>query len=780
MDREQIEIARRASNDAGLQARFLQTVAGKQLQEIQHQMGALASDASAHWTKSTTADSDIQTPLGLVDAWVQYLRDASQRAALTLDVLRQTSDVHAAHTQAGSPPVLAYDYELVLDGANAPRPCNYILLKIKPPEGVTIDDAKRPYVIIDPRAGHGAGIGGFKPESQIGVALAKGHPVYFVGFRAHPEPDQTLADVCDTEAAFVAEVERRHPKSKKPVTIGNCQAGWATAVMAATHPEVTGPIVLNGAPMSYWAGNIGRYPMRYSAGVFGGLPLTLMSSDLGAGIFDGASLVLNFEQLNPSRNWFGKYYDLYRDIDKEGVAKRFIDFERWWGAYYMMTDAEIRWIVEQLFVGNYLGKNQAQLDPGVPIDLKQIRSPIICFASEGDNITPPAQAFNWILDTYRDEHDIVAHRQRIFYMIHDRVGHLGIFVSSSIAKKEHKGMASVLETIETVPPGLYEICIESEEPHGTDPDGDAFVIRIAPRTFEDLSNVTGDRRDEAVFAGVARASEAGAEMYESTLRPFVKAAMPELVAKAISDASPMRLKKQAFATDTPMGQLAKTIAPSAAETREPVDERNVFLQTERMWADYVVRCMDMARDLKEAATEMAFFSLWATPWALAYGHSKAGARHHRERGRLEDMPEVRDALSRQKEGGLAAGIARLGLAFVQNRGSLQLAQIERIATAIRTMAPYKNFNDDERRAIMDRQRLIVQFAPDKGLGSLPALIKSEADRKQAETVLKFIFEADEKDVPLEVRTACDSVLEHLEKVSKSGGGRTAKTSVAAE
>lgn len=43
-------------------------------------------------------------------------------------------------------------------------------------------------MIIDPRAGHGAGIGGFKPDSQVGDAFADGHAVYFVAFRPMPEP----------------------------------------------------------------------------------------------------------------------------------------------------------------------------------------------------------------------------------------------------------------------------------------------------------------------------------------------------------------------------------------------------------------------------------------------------------------------------------------------------------------------------------------------------------------------------------------------------------------
>ena len=67
-------------------------------------------------------------------------------------------------------------------------------------------------MIVDPRAGHGAGIGGFKPDSQVGVALHDGHPVYFVVFRPQPEPGQTLADVMRAEAEFVAKIRAPSPR----------------------------------------------------------------------------------------------------------------------------------------------------------------------------------------------------------------------------------------------------------------------------------------------------------------------------------------------------------------------------------------------------------------------------------------------------------------------------------------------------------------------------------------------------------------------------------------
>ncbi len=157
----------------------------------------------------------------LADDAKAYATDAAQRGALMLDILRERArDQDAAHEAAGTPPVLIYDYEVILDGKTLSRPSNKVLLRILPPEGVEVDERKRPFMIVEPRSGLGAGIGGFKPDSQVGVALHNGHPLYFVVFRQHAEPGQTLADVMHAEAEFVAEISRRHPEAKKPVRRG--------------------------------------------------------------------------------------------------------------------------------------------------------------------------------------------------------------------------------------------------------------------------------------------------------------------------------------------------------------------------------------------------------------------------------------------------------------------------------------------------------------------------------------------------------------------------------
>lgn len=320
-----------------------------------------------------------------------YLRDASERSLLFLDVLRQRGNEYLEQSSRTAPHVLEFEFNLLIDGRTLPKPVNYVLVEIVSPPGVTIDPRKRPFIVFDPRAGHGPGIGGMKHDSEIGVALRAGYPCYFVGFLPKPEPDQTIADVCRAEAHFVRFVAERHQHADgKPVLIGNCQAGWQIMMMAAMAPDLSGPILIAGAPLSYWEGVRGKYPMRYLGGMLGGTWLTWLMGDLGNGVFDGAWLVSNFESNNPANTFWEKGYNVYANVDTE--AKRFLDFEKWWGNPVLLNAEEIRFIVDELFVGNRLATGEITTTNGECIDLRKIRSPIIVFCSFGDDITPPQQA----------------------------------------------------------------------------------------------------------------------------------------------------------------------------------------------------------------------------------------------------------------------------------------------------------------------------------------------------------------------------------------------------
>ena len=657
---------------------------------------------------------------GTPDALSEYLTDRGQRWILFLETLCRRGDSCMVREKEGFKPVLAFDYDVVVDGRRLDRAVNYALVRIHPPPDTARprDDA-RPWVIIDPRAGHGSGIGGFKSESEVGVALRSGHPVYFVIFFPEPEPAQTLADVCAAEAVFLREVRAHHPHAPKPLVTGNCQGGWATMILAATHPDLMGPVVIAGAPLSYWAGKRGTNPFRYFGGISGGAVPAALASDLGGGKFDGANLVLNFEALNPGKTWFRKNFDLFANVDSE--AERFLEFERWWSGFYFMNDNEIRWIVENLFIGNKLTRGEAFLPDGTPIDLRRIEAPVIVFASHGDNITPPQQALNWIPDLYGSLKEIQAHGHVIIYTLHESIGHLGIFVSAQVANKQHEQIGSVVKTIESLAPGLYEMLISKDE-------RGVYTVAFEARTIEDILKIEGGREDELEFAAVAGLSELATKAYELTFQPIIQALTTPAAAEARKRLHPLRQQQYFFSHKTPLFSNIDELAEQVRAQRAPAADDNPFVALERLYADCVEQSLNLYRDARDAAIELGFYGLYGTPWMKRLG----AARHARPASHdVSKFPHVQEAIKKAKVGGYAEGIIRMLVLLARARGSVRRDHLERSDRLLHARPPFNSMTPDTRARLIYEQSIIVEFCGNEAVTSLEDLLKDPVDRYRA-------------------------------------------------
>ena len=573
------------------------------------------------------------TPFGVFTSAVEYAIDAAQRSVLFWDVLRQRGNQYREHMAENAPHVLDYLVELVVDGRKLDRPVNYGLVRVIPPDGTNINPKLRPFIVVDPRAGHGPGIGGFKADSEIGVAFKAGHPCYFVGFLPEPVPGQTIGDIARAEAVFIEKVIAAHPDaSGKPCVIGNCQAGWAIMILAALRPELFGPIIVAGSPLSYWAGVHGKNPMRYSGGLLGGSWLTALASDLGNGKFDGAWLVQNFENQNPANTLWTKQYNLYSKIDTE--AARYLGFEKWWGGHVNLNAEEIQFIVDELFIGNNLAAGRIKTPDGTTIDLRNIRSPIVVFCSKGDNITPPQQALGWILDLYDTVDDIRSYGQTIVYTIHNSVGHLGIFVSGGVAKKEHGEFSSNIDLIDTLPPGLYEAVFENKGDDTVNPDlaSGNWVMRCEARTLDDIRALgANDMADDLRFATAARVSEINLSLYRTFMQPMVRAMTPAPVADWIRQFHPLRLQYEIFSDQNPFMAPVARLAEQVRANRKTVDNDNPVLAAQETMSKRIETALNSWREANEAWAERMFLTIYGSPTLqAAVGVDPSGTQRPRK------------------------------------------------------------------------------------------------------------------------------------------------------
>ena len=674
----------------------------------------------------------------------EYWTDAWQRSILTLDVLRERGNTALERSVAVAPNVLHFEFEVVRDGRTLTKPVNYALVRIVPPAGTVIDSSKAPFIVFDPRAGHGPGIGGMKHDSEIGVALKAGHPCYFVGFLPDPIPGQSIEDVCEAEARFVEEVVNRHPNAEgKPCLIGNCQAGWQVMMMAAIHPERVGPIMLAGSPLSYWAGVHGKNPMRYLGGLLGGTWLTSLAGDLGNGIFDGANLVANFESLHPDNTYWTKIYNVYSKVDTE--PPRFLEFEKWWGSPVLLNAEEMQSITDQLFVGNKLSSGELYSSNGLRVDLRNIKSPIIVFCSWGDDITPPQQALDWILDLYDHEDEIVATGQTIVYCLHHSIGHLGIFVSGKVATKEHEEFAQSMDMIDLMPPGLYEAVItgidESIENYELVQGG--YLFSLETRTLDDIRRLGGNSpEDDRAFATVARLSEINQGLYSTMLRPAVRAVVTQTSAEAIRHSHPNRLRFEMFADSNPFMRPVAEWAEAVRKDRRAVSADNPFVAVERAVSGMIAGGLEIWGKARDDAAEVLFFNTYTSPFLQAMVGLRAedaSARRRIGRDVAHEAAAKEAAVHLERridQGGLIEAAVRaliyirLPEGKVDERGFAALKQISAELPAANRVGLVR-FKE-----IVKEQYLMLLLGAERAIAALPKMLPD--DRREREEALALV------------------------------------------
>jgi hypothetical protein len=234
----------------------------------------------------------------------------------------------------------------------------------------------------------------------------------------------------------------------------------------------------------------------------------------------------------------------------------------------------------------------------------------VVFASEGDDITPPHQALGWIPAVYDSTEALKAARQRIIYLINPYVGHLGIFVSAAVARREHRAILASLAQIEALPPGLYEMRID--EASGGRARKQA--VRLEPRAVEDLHFAPPPRE---VFERVRFTSETSLALYRTFLKPWVQAASNPWTAGLLRSMHPMRTSR--YLLSERFQPWMRAIAAAAAEVtanRHRVRPGNPMVAQEKVVARAVSQAVEAARGFRDAVAERGFGAM--------YGFSASG------------------------------------------------------------------------------------------------------------------------------------------------------------
>ncbi len=273
--------------------------------------------------------------------------------------------------------------------------------------------------------------------------------------------------------------------------------------------------------------------------------------------------------------------------------------------------------MDNLFIGDKLTRNELRSHDGTIFDVRNITSPIIVFTSTGDNISPPPQTLGWILDLYRDVDDIRATGRTIIYCLDHKIGHLAIFVSSKVGAKEDEEFVQLIEVIDCLPPGLYEMVISprpAETQAGTDIQGD-WNARFEARSLDDIRAVgRNSPTDDRAFAAVARLSELNLAAYRTVLQPLMRALASQPAADMARMLNPLRLSYTIFADSNPWMKGVQTVAANVAATRAPVAADNPFLVLQGLVSDQIKSALNAYQAARDNFAEQMFFGFYGSPF----------------------------------------------------------------------------------------------------------------------------------------------------------------------
>jgi hypothetical protein len=345
-----------------------------------------------------------------------------------------------------------------------------------------------------------------------------------------------------------------------------------------------------------------------------------------------------------------------------------------------------------------------------------------------------------VADVYGSTEEIKARGQTIVGLLHQEAGHLGIFVSGKVAKKEHAQIGSALKSIEALPPGLYGMRINETR----DADGKmGYEVELIEHRLEEVAARLNrfERRDEKPFQAAKAVSDLNRQAYELFVRPLVQAFASEEAAQLGRELHPLRWQRWALSDENPWLWWLAPAAEAVKAQRQPAGSGQPFRRLEGMLSELVSGSLDRFRDVRDALSEALFFQLYGNLFLTHMGAGeKAGEEGRPETPDPRTLPFVREALASVAEGGFPEALARVGALLAQRGRPIPLARLELKEQLI---GDYKDLLPDLPRDAMRRirgeQEIIVQYEPERALETLPQLLREPGDRERLRALLERLL-----------------------------------------
>ncbi|MGT2495224.1 DUF3141 domain-containing protein [Cupriavidus basilensis] len=325
--------------------------------------------------------------------------------------------------------------------------------------------------------------------------------------------------------------------------------------------------------------------------------------------------------------------------------------------------AEIDWIVQNLFVGNQShrrrGAQRGRQRRGGPAQCALAHRGLCLLGRQHHAAAAGAELDSRSLRQASTRSSPTS-SQVIVYCLHEKVGHLGIFVLGRRGQPlEHTELFSALDLIDVLPPGLVRSAHRGHRARHLAPGSDRRALPDALRapltTIDDILALDDGRDDERPFEVVRRVAEISQRLYDTFASPAVQAMSNELGAYTMRQMHPGPSRALAGVGRESVDGVARRLRPGGPARGSAAGGAGQSLRHAGACGlrHHPMRTLDAWRDQRDALYEQTFEAPLQSPWLSALVGFLAGRR------------KARPAAA---ERGAAAGTGRRGTSMRRKPG----------------------------------------------------------------------------------------------------------------
>ena len=217
-------------------------------------------------------------------------------------------------------------------------------------------------------------------------------------------------------------------------------------------------------------------------------------------------------------------------------------------------------------------------------------------------------------------------------LVHENIGHLGIFVAGKVVRKEHQKIIENFDLVEKLRPGLYRMNI-AEKKAGRKKD--KYIAKFQKIRLEDLREFNRfNRMDEKPFELVDKLSAINEKKYVRYGRPLVKKFANKQTALIGSNFHPLRMQRWMLSDINPCMWPLQPMAQAVRKFRKPPMQDNPWYEFEGLISEGIAASLNLYRDLRDATYETIFYQIYGI---MPETHRPVSKRAAAERGKMLEL-----------------------------------------------------------------------------------------------------------------------------------------------